>query len=131
MKKLFSTLALMFVVSSTYAGTPIIGKNEALGFDLIQYPQGDIEMEICSGSKCLSFNSISTVNSSTVKYKEVTGKCTLTVETFDKDFGSGNTKDEFMLTLMAFVVKVTKGSKNCQLTQKLPNQQRSLTGIYL
>lgn len=132
MKKLFSIWALLFFFTgSVYAGTPMILNNKALGFSLIQYTQGEVDMDICSGETCFSFNQSKIINNNTVEYKEINGKCTLTVETFNKDFATGNTKEEFMLSLFAFVVKATKGDDGCRLEQKSQNKMRSLTGIYL
>ena len=129
--KMTVTLAALTFSASAFAGAPMVVNNDAMGFQLIQYPQGPVETSFCDANgTCLNFKSTKLPESNTVTYKEVTGKCELTIETFDKSFATGSTKNEYMLDLMVFVVKVTSGEDKCVLQQNVPKQARSLTGIY-
>ena len=121
---------LLFVLALTsapaFAGTAMVVTNNSLGFNLTQYRQGAVDMDISDkDGNLFEFNHVGSFDTNPITYREVKGLCTLTVETFDKNFASGNTKNEYMLSLMAFVVKVTAGEDKCAL------KGRSLTGIYL
>ena len=86
--------------------------------------------DICGpGGGCFKFNYVKEVAANTSLYREVGGKCEITIYTSDKSFRTGNTKNEFMLDLMAFVVKAIKGEDACRLRSKL-NSERAVTGIY-
>ena len=100
--------------------------NKALGFQLNEYAQTENIM-ICAQEDCLTFVPVGDGRT----YAEESGKCTLTMDYFTQDFAAGKTEFDFMLTLSAQVVQVIKGDEACQLKQQMPEQLRSLTGIYV
>jgi hypothetical protein len=129
MKALFGLLLVLgfATTNNAVAGTGTTYSNTATGFVIYVSAMAD-DISFCNyQDKCFDF---SPVNGSTSLYKEVTGKCTLRMDNFYKDFSEGKTKNDFMLTLSAQVVQVIKGEDQCQLDQEMLNQKRSLTGIY-
>jgi hypothetical protein len=129
MKALFGLLLSLGVISTNtaFAGTGTIYNNASIGFTIYVSAMDD-RISFCNyQDKCFDFDP---VKGSTNLYKEVTGKCTLTMDYFDKNFAEGKTKNDFMLNLSAQVVQVIKGEDQCQLMQENLNQKRSLTGVY-
>lgn len=125
MNRLVPTIAAyLFATTASFAVGPVY-ENSALGFEIRTFPQ-DEKIMICSQQNCLTF----LPSDGGKTYTEESGKCTLTMEHFRKDFATGDTANEYMLTVAVQVVKVIKGEDACQLEQQSPKQMRSLTGIY-
>lgn len=129
MLKTTISLVLSLFAFSAFAGTATSYRNDALEFVLVVPAMSDT-VSICdSRHVCFDFEPVKEVNGTTY-YTETIGRCELEVEYFSKDFAKGKTKHEYMLNLSAVVVQVVKGDERCQLQQRLPNQNRSLTGVY-
>jgi hypothetical protein len=130
MKSIFAALALTLLSSPAFAGTGISYSNDALGFTLNFGSMTD-EGAICDSSdNCLTIVPIKDLGKNKTLYREAKGKCDIVIEQFEKNFADGTTKNDFMLSLGAQVVKVVKGEDRCTLFQESMKQQRSVTGIY-
>lgn len=125
MNRLLPAIAAYFFATTVSFAVGPVYKNDALGFEIRTFPQ-DEKIMICSQDNCLTF----VPEKGYGTYNEESGKCTLTMEHFRKDFATGNTANEYMLTVAVQVIKVVKGEDACQLEQQSPKQMRSLTGIY-
>lgn len=131
MKTIFAALALTIVSAPAFAGTAITYNNDALEFSLILSSMSD-EADICDAdNNCLTLAPVKSLSSTKTLYREASGKCEVVIEDFEKNFAEGTTKNDFMLSLSAKIVKVVKGEDSCMLQQKLPKQKRSVTGAYL
>lgn len=130
MKKIFgfAIVALMFG-QLAHAGSATSYRNDALGFTMVVPAMSDGISFYDGKNTWMEFESVS-FDEKTGKalYRESSGKCEIQVGSFSKDFAEGKTKDDYMLSFGIQIVQVVKGK--CELTQQLPNQSRSLTGIY-
>lgn len=131
MKNILTALALTLLSAPAFAGTAVTYSNDALEFNLSFSAMSD-EGSICDSSdNCLTIVPVKDLGRNKTLYREASGKCDLVIEQFEKNFAEGTTKNDFMLTVSGQAVKVVKGEDRCMLQQKLPNQKRSVTGIYL
>ena len=132
MKKALSFALLACLYGQlTFAGSSTFYKNEPLGFTLQVAPMSDTISFCDQKNHCLEFNPVGSSSGAISTYKELSGKCVLTLESFEKNFAQGKTKNDFMLSIMGQVVSVISGEDQCQLDQTEMIQKRSLTGIYL
>lgn len=130
MLKFIMTLIVSLFTVSTYAATATSYKNDPLNFTLIVPAMEDSIVIICDfQDTCLDFNLVKKDNE-TFYYEEANGLCEIEIRHFSQDFGAGKTNNDFILTLSAAIIQVTKNEDQCQLQQELPYQKRSLTGIY-
>jgi hypothetical protein len=133
MKAVFVGLFSLFMATHVFAATASCSSPSVLGFTACDIPASDsdgtdflISDESDAG---LSFVFEKRVGQKNL-YKEMSGKCEISVEQFSKNFAEPKAKDAFMLSLSATIVKVTKGS-GCVLKQSGSHDLRSVTGVYV
>lgn len=126
MKPTLFALATILALTASANAMSVMYRNDDLGFTVTAWPQTE-DIEICDdGGSCLVFEPTGDGRT----YQEAEGRCTLTMDAFEQDFAEGKTENDFMLVLMGQVVQVIEGEDQCQLQQAMPEQMRSLTGLY-